>query len=209
MFTLIILALWCWSRGSHKGFLIFVSIALALTAARRLNNAITAWTDLMDLRTYAWLAKLMWIPTVAAWTMAWNRWSSRPWRSIDGLALVVAVAEIFGAFIPSVRLTSVSRLASIALFVLIGARIVRSRSMGILVRILALVTLASVMASIFGAELLDPIGLPGIWFPFGIGVSRSQYIYAIVIPLMAMLMTSNLDQISLSRRPQARSAASE
>jgi len=192
MLTLIILALWCWSRSSRKGFLILASIALALTAARRLNNAIGAWTDLLDLPTYAWLAKVMWIPAVAAWTMAWNRWSPRPWRSIDVLALVLAVAEIFGAFIPSARVTSVSRLASIAVFVLIGARIVRSGSMRILTRILALVTLASIMASIFGGELLDPIGVPGIWFPFGIGVSRSQYIYAIVIPLVAFLIVRTL-----------------
>jgi hypothetical protein len=188
MFTLIILVLWCWSRSSHKGFLILASIALALTAARRLNNAIGAWTDLLDLPTYAWLAKVMWIPTVAAWTMAWNRWSPRPWRSIDVLAVMLAVAEIFGAFIPSARVTSACRLASIALFVVIGARIVRRGPM----RILALVTLASIMAGIFGGELLDPIGVPGIWFPFGIGVSRSQYIYAVVIPLVAFLIVRTL-----------------
>jgi len=130
----------------------------------------------------------MWIPTVAAWTMAWNRWSSRPWRSIDVLAVVLAVAEIFGAFIPSARVTSASRFASIALFVLIGARIVRGGP----TRILALVTLATITASLFGGELLDTIGVPGIWFPFGIGVSRSQYIYAIVIPLVAFLIVRTL-----------------
>ena len=51
-----------------------------------------------------------------------------------------------------------------------------------------LATLASIMASLFGAELLEPIGVPGIWFPFGIGVSRSQYVYAIAIPLFAILI---------------------
>ena len=99
MFALIALALWCWPRSSHKSFLIFASVALALTAARRLNNAIGAWTDLLDLPTYSWLAKVMWIPTVAVWTMAWNRWSGRRWRSIDVLATAAAVAELFGAFI--------------------------------------------------------------------------------------------------------------
>src|SRR5262245_58375853 len=49
MFAVIGLALRCWSRTSHKGFLIFASIALAVMAARRLNNAIVAWTDLLDL----------------------------------------------------------------------------------------------------------------------------------------------------------------
>jgi hypothetical protein len=55
-------------------------------------------------------------------------------------------------------------------------------------RLLALVTLASIVVGLFGGELLDPIGVPGIWFPFGIGVSRTQYVYAIVIPLLAILI---------------------
>ena len=95
----------------------------------------------------------------------------------------MAVAEIFGAVIHSPSVTSGSRIVSIVLFVVIGARIARSGPM----RILAFVTLASIVAGIFGGELLDPIGVPGIWFPFGIGVSRSQYIYAIVIPLVAFV----------------------
>ena len=188
MCALIILMFWGWSRSSQKGFLVCASIALALTAARRLNNAIVAWTDLLDLPTYSWLAKVMWIPTVAAWTMAWNRWSARPWRSIDVLAAGLAVAALGGAFIPSASLTSASRLASIALFVVIDARIVRSGP----TRILALVPMAATMAGTFGGELLDPIGVPGIWFPFGIGVSRSQYIYAIVIPLVSFLTVRTL-----------------
>jgi hypothetical protein len=46
------------------------------------------------------------------------------------------------------------------------------------------------MASLFGGELLDTIGVPGIWFPFGIGVSRTQYVYAIAIPLLAFLIVA-------------------
>jgi hypothetical protein len=68
--------------------------------------------------------------------------------------------------------------------VVIGARIVRNGPE----RILALITLASIVAALFGGELLDPIGVPGIWFPFGIGVSRTQYIYALAIPLLAVLI---------------------
>jgi len=183
-FDLVGLVLVCRFPSSHKGFLIFASIALALTAARRLNNAIVAWTDLQDLATYAWLASVMWVPAVAAWTLAWNRWCLRPWRSIDVSAVMLAVAGIIGAVVHSASLTSGSRLGSIALFVVIGARIVRSGP----IRILALVTFVSIMAGLFGSELLDPIGVPGIWFPFGIGVSRTQYVYAIAIPLLAFLI---------------------
>ena len=188
MFALVGLALWCRSRSSHPEFLVYAGIALALMAARRLNNAIVAWTDLQDLTTYAWLASVMWVPTVAAWTLAWNRWDLRPWRSIDVLAVVVAVAEIIGVVIESESVKNYSRLASIAVFVVIGARIVRSGPM----RILAFITLASTMAGLFGGELLDPIGVPGIWFPFGIGVSRTQYVYAIAIPLLAFVIVRTL-----------------
>ena len=190
MFAVIGLALWCLPRSSHKGFLILASIALALMAARRLNNAIVAWTDLMDLPTYAWLAKAMWIPTVAAWTLAWNRWCRPAWKSIDVMAVVMAIAEAIGAVIPSASLTSGSRLVSIALFIVIGARIVHGGPM----RMLALVTLISIVASYFGGELLDPLGVPGIWFPFGIGVSRTQYVYAITIPLLAFLIVRTLGE---------------
>jgi hypothetical protein len=189
MLALIGLVLGCQSRSSHKGFLILASIALAFTAARRLSNAIVAWTDLEDLATYAWLASVMWVPAVAAWTLAWNRWCLRPWRSIDVSAVMLAVAGTIGAVIHSAKMTSGSRLGSIALFFMIGARIVRSGPM----RIMALITLASIVVGLFGGELLDTIGVPGICFPFGIGVSRTQYVYAITIPLLAFLIVRTFD----------------
>jgi len=188
MFTLIGLALWCWSRSSHKSFLIFVSVALALMAVRRLNNAIVSWTDLEDLTTYAWQARVMWVPIVAAWTLAWNRWCLPPWRSIDVAAVLLGVAGTTGVVMHSASVTSGIRIASIALLVVTGARIVQRGPM----RILALVTWAAMMAALFGGELLDPIGVPGIWFPFGIGVSRVQYVYAMAIPLLGFLMVRTL-----------------
>ena len=184
MFSLVGLAFWCRPRSDAKGFLAFASIALALTAARRLNNALVSWTDLMDLPTYSLLAKFMWMPAVAAWALAWNRWHKRPWKSIDAAALAIMVAQIVGAMTRSAGATSASRLADIALLVVIAARIVRGGAM----RRLALVTLAFTVLAFFGGELLDPIGMPGIWFPFGIGVSRTQYILAILIPLLAFLI---------------------
>lgn len=188
MFAVIGLALWCRPRSDRKQFLVFAGIALALMAARRLNNAIVAWTDLMDLRTYAWLASVMWVPTMAAWTLAWNRWCLPPRRSIDLLAIVLAVAAFIGAMTHSASVTSGSRLVSIALFVAIGVRIARNGPL----RVLSLATLVSIMAALFGGELLDTIGVPGIWFPLGIGVSRTQYVYAIVIPLLAFLIVRTL-----------------
>lgn len=188
MLALIGLALAYGSRSSRKGFLVFAGIALSLTAARRLNNAIVSWTDLQSLTTYVWLASVMWAPTMTAWLLAWNRWRPPAWRSVDVLAVALGVAGIVGALAHSATWTSVSRLGSIALFVVIVARVARRGPM----RILALVTLVSIMASLFGSELLDSIGVPGIWFPFNIGVARTQYIYAISIPLLAFLTVQTL-----------------
>lgn len=188
MLALIGLAFGCWSRIGRKGFVAFACIALAFTAARRLENAIVSWTDLQDLRTYAWLASVMWVPTMAAWVLAWNRWCPRPWRSIDALAILLAAVGVAGALMPEAAWTSASRLGSIALFAVIAARMVRSGPM----RGLALATLATTVAGLFGGELLDPIGVPGIWFPFGIGVSRTQFIYAIGLPLLAILIVRTL-----------------
>ena len=188
MLAVIGLAFGCRARSSHQGFLIFACVALALMAARRLNNALVAWTDLMDLVTYAWLASVMWVPVMAAWMLAWNRWCQPPWRSIDVAAALLAVAGLIGAVTHSAGVTSGSRLGSIVVFVVIGARIVHKGP----ARILALVTLASIMSSLFGGELLDTIGVPGIWFPFGIGVSRTQYVYAIALPLLSFLIVRTL-----------------
>jgi len=188
MLALIGLALACGSRSRRRGFLIFASIALALAAARRLDNAIVSWTDLQDLTTYAWLASVLWVPTITAWLLAWNRWCLRPWRSIDVLAVALAMAGTVGAMTHSASWTSGSRLGAIALFVVIAARMLRHGPL----RTLSLLTLASIMAGLFGGELLDPIGVPGIWFPFGIGVSRTQYVYALAVPLLALLIVRTL-----------------
>ena len=188
MFLLIGLALWCRPRSDNRSFLIFAGIALALMAARRLDNALVSWTDVLDLPTYSFLAKFMWMPAAAAWALAWNRWCQRPWRSIDASALAILVAQIVGTVTHSAGVTSVSRLGAIALFVVIAARIARRGPL----RTLALITLALTVLAFFGGELLDPIGVPGIWFPFGIGVSRTQYLYALFIPLLAFLIVRRL-----------------
>jgi hypothetical protein len=184
MLALIVLMFACRSGIDRKGVLVFAAIALALTAARRLNNAIVAWTDLMDLTTYSRLASFMWIPAVAAWAVSWNRWSARSWRSVDVAAVLLTAALIVGVVSHSAGWTSIGRFGFIALFVVITARIVAGGPP----RILALATLALIVSAFFGAELLDPLGVPGIWFPFGIGVSRTQYLYAIAIPLFAVLV---------------------
>ena len=184
MFALIVLALVFWSRTPNRPFLAWACVALALMALRRLNNAITAWSDLQSLTTYSWLASWMWVPTLAAWALAWNRWCERRWRGVDVAAIGIAIATIAAIALHSASAMRDVRLAFIALFVVIAVRIVRGGAMPLL----ALATLLAIVASYFGSELLDPLGVPGIWFPFGIGVSRTQYIFTLLIPLLGVLI---------------------
>jgi len=52
---------------------------------------------------------------------------------------------------------------------------------------LALATLLLTATGLFAADL-SALGVPGIWFPFNIGVSRSQYAYALALPLLALAL---------------------
>lgn len=189
MLLLALLALWCAPQNKALGFLKFAALALTLTAARRLNNAIVSWTDFMDLRTYSFLASYMWMPTVAAWTFAWNRWSRIASPIVDVLAFAIMIAQILAAATGApTNVVAAARVGSIAILFVIGTRVARDGPM----RSLAIAALVLVILVCFGGELLDPLGVPGIWFPFGIGVSRTQYLLAALVPLLGVLMARTL-----------------
>ncbi len=189
MFALIGLALAVRLRSSHPGFIAWVCIALVPSAVKRLDNAIVSWTDLLSLPAYLWLIQVLWMPlSLAAWTLAWNRWCLRSSRMIDGATLVLAGVGVVGGAMHVTAITRIHRFGLLALLVLIVVRMIRGATM----RIMALATMASILAAQCADEL-SAIGVPGIWFPFGIGVSRTQYAYAIAIPLLALLIVRTLD----------------
>jgi hypothetical protein len=82
----------------------------AAQRTRMIGIAIAAWTDLEDLTTCVRLATVMWVPTVAAWAGARNRWYPRSWRSIDVAVLVLAVAGAIGAVNHAATLTQAGRI---------------------------------------------------------------------------------------------------
>ncbi len=183
MFALVGLIVWLWPRSGRKGFLACAAVALACMAIRRASNATVAWSDIEDLKTYSFLALVGAPPASAAWLAAWNRWSGPPWRWIDAAAAVLLVAGVAASLTHAEAVTKVCRWAAIVLSLVLGFRVARDGPF----RILALTTLAVILLGLFGGELLDPLKVPGIWFPFGIGVSRTQYIYAVLIPLVGCL----------------------
>jgi hypothetical protein len=184
MFALIGLALAIRKRSSHPAFIAFICVALALSGVKRLDNAIVSWTDLMSLPTYAWLSKVVWMPlSLAAWALAWNRWNARAVRAIDGAILLLTLVGIAGALMKLAPMTQIFRLGVLALFAVIAVRMVRHGPM----RNLAIATLVTILVSQYAGEL-GSLGVPTIWFPFGIGVTLTQYVYALAIPLLAVLI---------------------
>jgi hypothetical protein len=189
MLALIGLALVVRPRSSHPAFIALACVALVFSGAKRLDNAIVAWTDLMSLPTYVWLPRVLWTPlSLATWALAWNHWPRRPSRAIDVAALALGAVGIAGGALKLTAMTSLCRFGMLALFALIAVRMVRGGPM----RIMALAAMALILAAQYPGEL-GSIGVPGIWFPFGIGVTLAQYAYAIAIPLLALLIVRTLD----------------
>lgn len=184
MAMVIVLALSPGPRSSHQSFIAFVCVALVLSAVKRLDNAIVSWTDLLSLPAYTWLNNVLWMPlSLTAWALAWNRWVLPPSRAIDAVALVLAALGVAGGVMGAGSATHVFRLGTLALLVLVAARIARNGPM----RGMALAVLLVIAVSQYTSEL-GSLGVPTIWFPFGIGVTLTQYVYGIAIPLLAVLI---------------------
>ena len=197
MFAVIGLALALRRRSSHPRFIAWLCIALALSAVKRLDNAIVSWTDLMSLPTYAWLSRVLWMPlSLAAWTVAWNRWTARPSRLIDIATLLLAVVGVASGAMRATATTHAFRFGLLVLLLWLAVRIVRAGPL----RMLATGTLATVLVSQFPSELAS-LGIPTIWFPFGIGVTLTQYVYALAIPLLAWLVVRTVDAREIQGPP--------
>ena len=184
MVALIGLALALRRRSSQPRFMAYACIALALSAVKRVDNAIVAWTDVMSVPTYAWLSNVLWMPlSLAAWTLAWNRWNARASHVIDAAAVLLALLGVAAGVMQVDALTLPFRLGLLVLLVRIAVRMVRHGPM----HTMALGTMVLIVVSQFTAEL-GSIGVPTIWFPFGIGVTLTQYVYGIALPMLALLM---------------------
>ena len=81
-------------------------------------------------------------------------------------------------------LVSVGRAVFAVLFLVIAVRIVVRGER----RLLALATMLVIAVALFITEL-SRMGVPTIWFPFNIGVTLTQYAYALELLLLAFVLT--------------------
>jgi hypothetical protein len=212
-FLLALMALGLAAVGRPNAGYFWLAVALTLTAVSRANQVVYFWTGAESLGAYDVARNVVLTPLVmGAWVMAWRGWfgvlranvwlgaiavltglfmalalGSRPWFQPDGIGHG-AVRDAEGAL----RLVFLAVLAFV-----VGRGVWLNRTaagfLAVLGAILACVGLF--------AQELSAAGVKGTWFPYGVGVSRTQYAYAaLIIVLFVMILWRFVD---LARRPKA------
>jgi hypothetical protein len=184
---------------------LWVAAASLLLAIHRGNQAVMFLGSFETLREFELFILVLAVPLyTGAWVMAWRAWLEvrmPVWiaKAVGGLTVVYMLAAFlsrswFRGVFPEALFTmapwviAVARWGLLLLYVLTAYQGIRQRggegwSAAALMAVLA--------AGIFGGEL-HYLGTPGIWFPFGIGLSLSECAYAAFVPLMALLLLKRL-----------------
>jgi hypothetical protein len=199
LLAIMVLALVASRSGDAYGWLV---AALVLLALLRVHQVLFYWTPYLSLRRYDVAVTVILRPLVlAAWALAWRDWfrlRGLPWLrpAVGALAVAYLVFALLGRpwFAPeqtrglkTIAEVAVAgaRLAFAALYLwIIGLGLARSTRPSTCLAALAAILVG---VGLFATEL-NAIGIPGIWFPYGTGVARGQYAYAIFIACLFALI---------------------
>jgi hypothetical protein len=181
-------------------FYSWLAFALLLLALSRADKAIYYWTQLESALQYVLLRHVLVDPLVlGAWVMTWR--AALGLRTgwwvpfvVRALTLAYIASELLrrSMFSPVIGHPAIAALAQgvvyarLAMLLVLGyivLRGVRGRE-GLFV----LPALLLVSVGLFGRELSE-LHVPGIWYPFGVGVSRTQYAFAAFdVALLVLLL---------------------
>jgi hypothetical protein len=175
------LALWALMRRAPA-----LAIALLLTAAIRANLIIFWCLNLMSIPAYFLIQGVIVVPlALGAWMVAWTLWLELRERWIAYIAIAMTALYVVLKLAHATPLEiNVLRYAFLALLVLIVYLGLRECRMRTLVALPAIVLIA---VGQFAPEVAR-LGVPGIWFPFGMGVSLTNYAYLLASFAIAFLL---------------------
>jgi len=165
--------------------------ALVLTALYRANQAIFFWGQFETVHAAEMISIVLLVPLcLAAWTLAWRGWfrlRDTEWMPIAvGLLTLLYVGAQFltgswfyGIFSHWVVVSSefIATWTRVLFVVLTGFIVYRAIRQQGREAWLALPGVVLISIGLFAQEL-SALGIRGIWFPFGTGVSRTQFAYA-------------------------------
>lgn len=201
-FVLLAMLAWCFRATLAPGrFAHWLCAALLLTAAYRLNQAAFAWTPYESLPVYLAVHRVLIPLGLAAWIMAWRHWYQlERWRWLTyaiGIATLLSVVLVLT--LPGDTFALVRPIWRVPLAIVLFATAILGLRRRQPDRLLTFIVVMLVAASQFG--VLQALGVPGIWFPFGVGVSLTQYVYAALIASLAVLLIRTV-QRATARSPQ-------
>jgi hypothetical protein len=189
------------ARAPAYRWMILGLVAMGLA---RGNQSVFAWLQIEDLGFYDIFRNgILTALGPLAWTMVWRAWFG-PDRPAWGGKAIIGLGAVYGllalatrselhllpdAALPVVRIfTQAIRLVFLASWLLsAGVGVVRERARAAL----PLLTLLTVGVAIFVQEV-DVLGVRGIWFPFGVGVSRTEYASAVFDVILAVWLIVEL-----------------
>jgi hypothetical protein len=176
--------------------------ALLLTAWLRANQVFYFWTHAESLRVYDVATAVLLVPlALSTWVLAWRDWfgvTMHAWlrRALAVLTIAYVLFSLIGRpwFAPDATgglksaantLVEAVRVIDAAIYLwIIGLGLMREPRLSACWSVLAAILLGT---GLFAAEL-SKLGVQGIWFPYGTGVSRTQFAYAGFILLLFALI---------------------
>jgi len=176
--------------------------ALILLGLMRFNQALYFWFHIENSSQAVIVGSVILRPLVlGSWLMAWREWfdlHKQKWlpKVIAALTLLFMAAQLFGiswvshaAHIYFQTIADYIRLLLLALLLLIIFQGMRKQGIRDL---LVLIAALLMLVALFPKEISDLHIIPGIWFPYGVGVSRGQFFYvAFVLVMYAVLIQKN------------------
>jgi hypothetical protein len=197
-FVLLAMLAWCFRTTIARGrFALWLCTALLLNATFRLNQAVYYWTSYENFPMYFALYRILPPLGLAAWLMAWRHWYQlEQWRWVShaiGIITLLSVVLVLTVHDDTYAMVSPIWRVPMALLLLATAIVgLRKRQPESL---LAFIVVLLVAVSQFSVEV-SAVGVPGIWFPFGVGVSRTQYAYAAMVVGLAVLLIRRIRNVA-------------
>ena len=172
--------------------------ALILLGLMRLNQAVYFWCHIENSSQAVIVGSVILRPLVlGSWLMAWREWFNlhkTKWLPtiIAALTLLFIAAQLFGiswvshaAHIYFQTMADYTRLSLLALLLFI---ILQGMPKQGIKDLLVLVAALLILIALFPKEISDLHIIPGIWFPYGVGVSRGQFFYVAFVLVMYMVL---------------------
>ncbi|MXV53078.1 glycoside hydrolase [Pedobacter sp. HMF7647] len=182
-------------------------IALISLALIRTNQAVYFWLQIESTHQYDILTTVILRSLIlGSWLMAWWEWYElrQPewipniiatltliYMGLQLLALPWISAPVNHTFFQSIA--DYTRLLFVALMLFITCQGILKQKRK---EWLALFAVVLVSAGLFSQEVSALNIVPGIWFPYGVGVSRTQYVYAGFVLVMYIVLIRRDRKIS-------------